>query len=936
MSGSPLVWTAAGLLLAIASVALLIRRFRQGNRGDPASRWLAVAAAAWGAAFAARGAGAGAVTEAVQLTLTDLLALLGLPAIGVAFLRLAQARRGEANVRLDGLSRGWGSGQVTDGCLLAVSVFSVGWVALLRHAYVASGVGPGAFVVDLIHPVADLAVLGGSLWLAVQGGRRAVIPYLALCAATVGDILAVQARVSGMQPGAWAQAAWIASIALLGASGLAGSALAREPDGEPASRPDGVPASKRVGGLETRAAAARPPMTTVVGLTAASVTAVASLIFGAVTWGRSGTLPVVLGSLLTLLLIARIGGLLRQTTTFAALADNAGSQFHQLADRTSDVVLLCDAAGLISYVSAAVARYGYVPDGLSGTALPDLIHPDDLPAVTEIAAAVCAGATAPAGSLACRVRASDGTWRHVHATVSRYRQPGRPALLLVTARDVSDQVALRQQVTHLTFHDGLTGLPNRSYLEERAKDLLARYREPREGLPAAGALRTGAIFVDLDDFTAINDSAGHGAGDLVLAEVGRRLRGVVPAHDTVARWGGDEFAVLIENAASPQEIVDIAERVADAIAAEPFGVASRDLSITASLGVAFDDPDVAEHLLRNADLAMSRAKDAGGGRVEVFAAHMHADVMRRLELASGLRAAIDEGSLGLEYQPVVELSTSRVLSVEALVRWTRDGERVRPAEFLSIAEDSGLIVPLGASVLREACQQAARWRESGWPVGLAVNFSLRQVRAAGFAEWVLTTLDDSGLSRSALTLEVTERVLIEVDDEVMDGLAMLRRLGVRLAIDDFGTGYAPLAYLRQLPVDIIKIDPSFVAGLGTDGTLAMLTRTIVQIGHDLGIEIVAEGIERPEQLELLRAMGCGLGQGYLVGRPMPASGIEALLGQSADRHAVDDRVQRSGPQDRDDQASRPGLDDRDAGQDGRAAQGGGPGAADTAAAAPAG
>ncbi len=276
-------------------------------------------------------------------------------------------------------------------------------------------------------------------------------------------------------------------------------------------------------------------------------------------------------------------------------------------------------------------------------------------------------------------------------------------------------------------------------------------------------------------------------------------------------------------------------------------------------------------------------------RVEVFAAHMHADVIRRLELASSLRAAIDEGSLSLEYQPVVELSTSRVLSVEALVRWSRDGEWEQPAEFLGIAEDSGLIVPLGASVLREACRQAARWRESGWPVGLSVNFSLRQVSAAGFAEWILTTLDDSGLPRSVLTLEVTERVLIEINDEVMAGLAMLRRLGVRLAIDDFGTGYASLAYLRQLPVDIIKIDPSFVAGLGTDGTLAMLTRTIVQIGHDLGIEIVAEGIERPEQLELLRAMGCGLGQGYLVARPMAASGIEALLSESDEKAAPDDR-----------------------------------------------
>jgi len=463
----------------------------------------------------------------------------------------------------------------------------------------------------------------------------------------------------------------------------------------------------------------------------------------------------------------------------------------------------------------------------------------------------------------------------VEATVSRYAEPGRPDLLLVTVRDISDQVALQRQVTHLTFHDGTTGLPNRSFLEERAKDLLLDVHDPAESERIA-AQRTGAIFVDLDGFTAINDSVGHGAGDLVLAQAGRRLRSLVPALDTVARWGGDEFAVLIENASSPQEIVDIAERLAAAIAAEPFQVAGRDVSITASVGVAFADPELAGHLLRNADLAMSRAKDAGGGRVEVFAAHMHADVIRRLELATDLRAAIEDGGLSIEYQPVVELSTSRVLSVEALVRWPRGGESMAPAEFLSVAEDSGLIVPLGSWVLGQACRQAARWRASGWQIGLAVNFSLRQVSAAGFAESVLTAIDDSGLPRSALTIEVAERVLIEVGESILDELAGLRQLGVRLAIDDFGTGYASLAYLRQLPVDIIKIDPSFVAGLGTDGTLAMLTRTIVQVGHDLGIEIVAEGIERPEQLELLRAMGCGLGQGYLVARPMAVDGIESL------------------------------------------------------------
>jgi len=877
MSSSSPAWMVIGLLLAVAAVTLLVRRLRQG---DPGSRWLAVTAAAWGAAFAAQGAGADTVTPVVQLTLSDLLALLGLPALGLAFVRLARAGQGETDVRVDGLSRGQSSGQLTDGCLVALSVFVIAWMALLRHAYAATDVGPGAFTVDLIHPVADLALLGGSLWLAVRAGRRALTPYLALCAATVGDLVAVQARASGTPPGAWSQIAWIVAIALLGAYGLLSSTTAGEPT------------------ALTPAAAAEPPLSTAIGLSAAGAAAVVSLIFGSLTWGHSGTVPVLLGGVLVLVIIARVGGLIRQTAASSALAEQAGRQFHQLADRTSDVVLLCDAAGVIRYASTAVSRYGYAPDQVAGTALPDLIHPDEVQGAIEAAAAISSDAAVPTPNLACRVRAADGTWRHVQATVSRYRQASGPDLLLVTARDISDQVALRQQVTHLTFHDGLTGLPNRSYLEERAKDVLARRRQMPDRARAADATRTGAIFVDLDGFTAINDSVGHGAGDLVLAQAGRRLRGIVPAHDTVARWGGDEFAVLIENASSPQEIVDVAERLAGAIAAEPFQVAGREMSITASLGVAFDDPDVAEHLLRNADLAMSRAKDTGGGRVEVFAAHMHADVVRRLELASGLRVSIDEDSLDLQYQPVVELATSRVLSVEALVRWPRDGEQVRPSEFLSIAEDSGLIVPLGASVLREACRQTAEWRESGWPVGLSVNFSLRQVSAAGFAEWVLTVLDDAGLSRSALTLEVTERVLIEIEDEVMDGLATLRKLGVRLAIDDFGTGYASLAYLRQLPVDIIKIDPSFVAGLGTDGTLAMLTRTIVQVGHDLGIEIVAEGIERPEQLELLRAMGCGLGQGFLLARPMAASGIEALLAQQdAER---DERAERYDRADRDD------------------------------------
>ena len=834
MSLSTAAWTTVGVLLTVLAAVLLIRRYRQG---DVSCRWLAIAVVLFGAAFAAQPASAGDITPAIiQLTLTDLLALLALPLVVVGLVRMTPPGR---------LA---GTGWLADGGLLALALFAFGWIAVLRAAYEATDVGPGFFAVDLIHPVADLVVLGATLWLAVRAGRAGLTVYSALIAGAIGDFLAVQARASGMPPGAWPQVAWLAAICLLGAIGV-------------------LPAAR----AETDRTRTQVPLPTVVAIAAAGVSGLVTFIFALVTWGHSGSLPLVVGGLLILAVVARLAGLIRQTVVASALVEEVGSQFHQLADRTSDMVLLCDEAGLIIYASSAVSLYGYQPEQLAGTRLPSLIHPDDLRGALRAAATARRGRTdADTSQLACRVRSSDGTWRHVQGTVSQF-SGAAPALLLVTARDISDQVALRQQVTQLTYNDSLTGLPNRSYVEERAKDLLTRWREQ----PTLAG-RTGAIFIDLDGFTAINDSVGHGAGDLVLAQAGLRLRGLVPGHDTVARWGGDEFAVLIENAASPQEVVDIAQRLTDAIAAEPFDAAGRQLSITASVGVAFADPARAKHLLRNADLAMSRAKEAGGGRVEVFAAHMHADVIRRIELTSALRAAIEDDGLGIEYQPVVELSTSRVASVEALVRWSRDGERVEPAEFLGIAEDSGLIVPLGAWVLGQACRQVVSWRESGWLVGLSVNFSLRQVSTPDFAEMVLTALDDSGLPRSALTLEVTERVLIEIDEPIMDGLARLRHLGVRLAIDDFGTGYASLAYLRELPVDIIKIDPSFIAGLGTDGTLAMLTRTVVQVGHDLGIEIVAEGIERPEQLELLRAMGCGLGQGFLVARPMTAQRIESL------------------------------------------------------------
>jgi EAL domain-containing protein (putative c-di-GMP-specific phosphodiesterase class I) len=284
---------------------------------------------------------------------------------------------------------------------------------------------------------------------------------------------------------------------------------------------------------------------------------------------------------------------------------------------------------------------------------------------------------------------------------------------------------------------------------------------------------------------------------------------------------------------------------------------------------------------------MSRAKEAGGDRVEVYAAHMHEDVVRRLEIVSDLQRALGNGEFTLHYQPIVNLETSRVTGAEALVRWWREdkesdeeGRWVGPREFLGAAEDSGLIVPLGEWVLREACAQGAAWRRSS-DVGISVNVSARQLTAPGFTAGLASVLADSGLPPAALTIELNERILVGDDELIIDRLAELHRLGVRMAIDDFGTGYASLAHLRRLPLDIIKIGPSFVAGLGHDDTLTLLTSTVIQLGRALGLRVVAEGIEQPRQLLVLREMGCDEGQGFLVARPMAAAGVEALIRTSA-------------------------------------------------------
>jgi diguanylate cyclase (GGDEF)-like protein/PAS domain S-box-containing protein len=858
-----------------AAVSLWLGARRYDHAVGRAYRWLAVGAALYCAGLVVVGIRGSSLNPAPGLSFTDLLPLMALAAIAVGTALLATAEREGSSrpaagrpPRPDGAEGAEGSAGsrdsvlpgLADGYVMAVALLVIGWITLFSAEFHRSGERPGTFLLALIHPLADLAVLGALLPMVTTAWRRVTLPYLAVLCVAIGDALAVGQRVLGGRAGVAAQLMPVIAAVLLGLA------------------PWRVTEASWTRRTTSSAAA------TVIAVLAAAVATLAVVGNGLAGAPASGVALVVAGGAGVLVLAVRVVMLVRENGAVLRVWRESSRSLRDLASRTSDVVLVCDLDGVVRYASPGVEDYGYTAGALAGRRLLDFVHPEDRSASLasvrlalggyQLAGESAEGAEG-SGRFPLRVRAADGTWRHIESTVLRYQAPGEPIQMLVTVRDVSDQVALRQQVTHLTFHDGLTGLPNRAYVEERARDVLR---------DAAVARRTGVIFLDLDRFTAVNDSVGHGAGDLVLAQAARRLRAVIPVHDTVARWGSDEFAVLVENAGTVQEVAEIAERLVGAIAAEPFRVAGQQIALTASVGVALADVDPPDLVLRNADVAMSRAKDTGGDRVEVYAAHMHEDVVRRLEIVSDLQQAISDGELTLQYQPIVELATSRVIGAEALVRWRRgdrgsgEGRWVGPREFLGAAEESGLIVPLGEWVLREACAQGAAWRRSSGDVGISVNLSARQITAPAFSARLAAILADTGLPADALTVEVNERTLVEEDGLIIERLAELHRLGVRLAIDDFGTGYASLAYLRQLPLDIIKIDPSFVAGLGHDDTLALLTRTVVQVGRDLGLRVIAEGIEQPRQLLALREMGCDYGQGFLVARPMGASGVEALIG----------------------------------------------------------
>jgi diguanylate cyclase (GGDEF)-like protein/PAS domain S-box-containing protein len=561
-------------------------------------------------------------------------------------------------------------------------------------------------------------------------------------------------------------------------------------------------------------------------------------------------------------------------------------RFRALTEQSADIILIADSSGRIQYASPSVQTIlGVRAESFVGTNMIDQVHPDDFAKTMRIGLeALGRGQNAIIGF---RLRHADGRWLHFECVVRNLIHHKNIGGIVYNARDITERKLAQDELLFSATHDGLTGLPNRALFLGRLQSVTARMRRHSE----QGA---AVLFLDIDDFKVINDCYGHATGDSLLKEVSNRLRACMRSDGTIARIGGDEFTILVEDIRDPSDAIRVAQRIQSSFA-RPFLLEGMEVFKSTSIGIALTSPEVsAETVLQNADIAMYRAKDQGKACSELFDRTMHEEVMGRLLLESRLRCALQNEELSLHYQPIVAVDTGAVQGFEALLRWQPSGANsIAPSTFIPVAEQCGLIIPISIWALKTACLEAAGWQRrypEGAPLYVSINISSRHFSHPDFIEHVKNAIEKSAVDPQCVTIELTESLAMRDVAATEHAMAQLRDLGVKLSIDDFGTGYSSLSYLRRFPVDTLKIDQSFVATMDAENYAIVMT--IVGLARNLDLKVVAEGVETTNQHQLLALAGCGSAQGYLFAKPMSAASVGIFV-DSNRRHSAPTEQQKS-------------------------------------------
>ena len=792
-----------------------------------------------------------------------------------------------------------------DSLIVTLALATLLWVYLISPYTNDSTMSDLGRLASIGYPAMDILVVGVLARMAAGRHRREPAFNFMLCAIAA---LLLSDAVYGwrlledhFQPSSATMAGWAIFYALLGTAAMHPSMRRLSEPG-----PD----------TESTFTRARFALLACAAMTVPAVTVVRKAL------GEQVDLYVLVGASAAMfaLVLLRMAGILRRhevlTGREAALRIELAEQsMHRrseerlasLIKNSSDVVCILDADGTVRYVSDSVAStLGLDPAALSDASLLDFVHVEDVPRLRALVSSLAAQPAGQPTRIEFRVRrpeqGRDGqpAWRDVEAAGCNLLSDEAVQGIVLNMRDISERKAFQNELEHQAFHDTLTGLPNRALFRNRVEHaLLGRRRDQR---PVA------VLFLDLDDFKDVNDSLGHAAGDEVLGEVARRLSDCMRPIDTAARLGGDEFAILLRDTESELHSIEVASRVMAAVKA-PIALTGRDVTLAVSIGIAFADQHMVtsgdtDEVLRNADVAMYMAKEHGKDNYQLFNAEIHARAVARMELKAELQRALDAGEFTLRYQPIIDLERGDMAGMEALARWEHPQRgTLAPTEFVPLLEETGLIVQVGRSILSEACGWASRMQEEcprDPPLSMAVNVSARQLQRPEFIDEVAAALQETGIVPSSLTLELTESVMMQDMEVSLIRLEALRELGVKLAIDDFGTGYSSLNYVRELPVDILKIDRSFLSD--TNPQVEQMTASIVELARIFNLKAVAEGIETSDQVSRLQGIHCDYGQGFHFARPLSAE--EVLEMATHHRVASAGRVARAAGTD---PAPQPGV-----------------------------